>query len=347
MIKWWQYILFPFAVLYNATTRFRNHLYNIEYKPSFQFETNVICVGNLAVGGTGKTPAVMYLVNHLLQNNRKVAILSRGYGRRTRGFRIVDSQDNASTVGDEPSIFYDYFKDQAMVAVGEDRALAIPRILFERPDTDTVVMDDGFQHRQVRPSLSIILTTYDRLFYHDFVMPVGLLRESRVNLSRADVVVVTKCPDTLTQEERSTINSQIREYKSNIPVFFAEVSYGQLQPVPKNETKPRKKIILVTSIANTEALIARVNAEFEIVRHFKYRDHYKFKESDLLNWSESSRRQNASIITTEKDFVKIRELDGFSALDLFVWPIEMKIIDREEDFLKIIDDSLKDYSQTE
>ena len=186
-------LLFPFSWLYYLITQIRNRLYDRGLKPSVKFELPVICVGNLTVGGTGKTPMIEHLIR-LLQNRFKVATLSRGYGRATKGIRIAGPSENASTIGDEPFQFYTKFGKRITVAVGEERALAIPTILQECSDTQIILLDDGFQHRKVSPGFSILLTDYHRPFYNDFLLPSGRLRESRWGAERADVIVVTKCP---------------------------------------------------------------------------------------------------------------------------------------------------------
>ncbi|MBK5280267.1 MAG: tetraacyldisaccharide 4'-kinase, partial [Bacteroidia bacterium] len=172
-------LLFPFTLLYDGITRFRNHLYNIGYSHSFRFEIPVIGVGNLNVGGSGKTPMIEYLVR-LFMANRQIAILSRGYGRVTRGLRFAKESETARTFGDEPLQFFRSFQGKVNVVVCEDRAFAIPNILQEHPQTDLILLDDSFQHRSVNPQLNILLTEYAAPFYQDFLMPFGKLREARI-----------------------------------------------------------------------------------------------------------------------------------------------------------------------
>jgi tetraacyldisaccharide 4'-kinase len=189
-------LLLPVAWLYEGITRLRNWLYDKGYKKSTSFPLPVISVGNLTVGGTGKTPHVEYLVR-LLKDQRQLVTLSRGYGRQTKGFLIADEQANAATIGDEPMQFYQKFGHQIKVAVGEKRVPAIEQILRLYPKTEIILLDDAFQHRAVRPCFSILLSDYHRPFYTDFVLPAGRLRESRKGAGRADAVIFSKCPQNL------------------------------------------------------------------------------------------------------------------------------------------------------
>src|SRR6478609_5114611 len=170
-----RFLLLPFALIYDWITRLRNHLYDIDYKHAIEFDRVVISVGNLNVGGSGKTPMIEYLIR-LLTPHSTVATLSRGYGRKTRGFRMATTEDSAKTLGDEPFQFYLKFKDQISVTVGEERALAIPEMLMQTPEIDIILLDDAFQHRPVKPTYSILLTEYSRPFFTDFVLPMGTLR---------------------------------------------------------------------------------------------------------------------------------------------------------------------------
>ena len=217
--------LFPLAVLYDAITRLRNHLFDSGLKPSFEFETRVISVGNLAVGGTGKTPMTEYLIR-ILCKDFKISTLSRGYGRRTKGLRFGSNDDTATTLGDEPYQLYRKFNHQVTVAVGEDRAFAIPNILQQFPETEIILMDDAFQHRFVKPQLSILVSEFNNPFYADFVMPFGRLREARKGVARADLIVFTKCPKEATKEEFDLRIKESKKYAGNKPIFFASIRYS-------------------------------------------------------------------------------------------------------------------------
>lgn len=198
MIQQWliKILLAPFALLYGLTVLVRNGLYQIGFFKSIRFSFPVISIGNLSVGGTGKTPHIEYFIQHL-QEYVRIGVLSRGYGRNTRGYRLVQTNDHAELSGDEPVQIKRKFPDTA-VAVSENRALGIPQLLKTNPEVQLILLDDAYQHRAIRPALSILLTDYNRPYYQDFLLPVGRLREWRGGARRADAIVVTKCPLTLT-----------------------------------------------------------------------------------------------------------------------------------------------------
>ncbi|HEY3402403.1 MAG TPA: tetraacyldisaccharide 4'-kinase [Ohtaekwangia sp.] len=327
-----QIVLFPFSVLYKIVTALRNKLYDIGLRPSVQFDVPVINVGNLTVGGTGKTPLIEHLIR-LLGKSYSIATLSRGYGRETKGFRIAGPSDNASTLGDEPYQFYRKFSDSITVSVGEDRAFAIPNIL-QAKDTQVVLLDDAFQHRRVRPSFNIMLTDYNRLFYNDFLLPAGRLRESRYGARRADVIIVTKCPVEITGEKMIKIEHSIRRYAEK-PVFFSKIRYGSPTPFG-SVTTLADEILLVTGIGNAKPLKDHVRQAYKLVDHFEFADHHKYSVSDLeriLSFVRS--RPSVSILTTEKDWVKLDHEDFKSTIEklpVFYLPIEVEFIKNGEDF---------------
>jgi tetraacyldisaccharide 4'-kinase len=330
-------LLFPFAILYNIVTSVRNRLYDQGLKPSASFEIPVIGVGNIAVGGTGKTPMIEYLVR-LLKPNYKIATLSRGYGRATKGFRVVKSHDNAITVGDEPFQFYKKFHPAVNVAVGEERALAIPMILDEHADTKVILLDDSFQHRKVKPSFQILLTDYSNLFYNDLLLPAGRLRESKYNVNRADVIVVTKCPLDLGEDERLEIEASIRDLTSK-PVFFATIRYGNLISIGPAALHLPDSVILMTAIANAKPIEDFVSHNFKLLRSITFADHYFYKERDLAMITTLARQNKAAIITTEKDAAKI-DTPAFkvflSQTPFFYLPMEIEFLKNGKDFDEMV-----------
>ncbi len=301
-----QIALLPFTFLYSLGVRLRNHLYNISYSRSFKFEIPVVVVGNLSVGGTGKTPMVEFLIR-LLSTNYNPAILSRGYRRRTKGFVLADDTSTSDTIGDEPMQYYRKFNNP--VAVCEDRLEAIPKILFERPATDLIIMDDGFQHRAVNPFLSILLTDANRLFTKDFLIPSGRLREPRKEARRADLIVVTKCNENISEEEFPRIQKEISKYAEGVPVFFSFVSYGkpkELQSGSENKLE-NKSIILVTGIANPDPFVSFLTKDWNIKKHFRFPDHHVFSMADIKDLVKEQKRLDACVFTTEKDAVRLKE----------------------------------------
>ena len=213
-------ILLPFGWIYNLATRLRNHLYDTGYRPSFRFSgVFTVSVGNLNMGGSGKTPVTEYLIR-LLSGSWLVASLSRGYGRTTSGFRLLNDSDTARTAGDEPFQIHRKFGGRVTVAVSEDRSLAIPELLNLDTPPQVVIMDDAFQHRKVIPDLNILLTRFAEPFFSDRIFPAGWLREARTGARRADVILFTKCPDTLSQASQLDLISKVKQYAGMVPVFF-------------------------------------------------------------------------------------------------------------------------------
>jgi tetraacyldisaccharide 4'-kinase len=325
-------ILYPFAVLYDLITSIRNSLYERGYKPKATFDIPVIGVGNLAIGGTGKTPMVEYIIR-LFNPQFKIATLSRGYGRKTKGFRIAGNADDASTVGDEPFQLHRKFDGKVKVAVGEERALAIPGILQEFPDTQVIILDDAFQHRKVNPSFQVVLTDYNNLFYKDYLLPAGRLRESSRGLSRADAIVVTKCPFDLKEGEMMQIESSIRDY-ANKPIFFAGIRYGN--PVSLENLNPvSESVILVSGIATHAPLEKYISTQYKMIRHFAFADHHSFSKTELATIVKMADAENASVIMTEKDSVKLdpaflKSLTG--GVSFFYLPIKTEFLKNGKEF---------------
>ncbi len=346
-----KFLLLPFAMLYDVVMNVRNRLYDLKFKPSTSFNIPVIGVGNLAVGGTGKTPMTEHLIR-LLSPQFKVVTLSRGYGRRTKGFRIAGTDDDASTVGDEPYQIYRKFSPTINVAVGEERALAIPTILQELDETDVIIMDDAFQHRWVIPGLSILLTEHGRPFFNDDVLPYGRLREGPEGANRADVIVVTKCPAHLGDEEMMSIEHGIRKYSLK-PIFFSKIRYSEPVCFGDSTKKFSSQVILLTGIANSHVLEEYVKKHFILVKHFSFRDHYVFKVSDLqdvehlIQTKQRDKIGEISIVTTEKDKAKLDrdELKPYiSRLPIFYLPIESEFLRNGKDFDALIDSFMNSFN---
>lgn len=331
-----RFLLFPFGILYAWATRFRNHLYNIGHKPSIRFEVPVIAVGNLNLGGSGKSPLIEYLLR-LLGDKYKVATLSRGYGRSTRGFRFVAAEDTPASVGDEPYLFFKNFNAAAKVAVGEDRAAAIPQILHAHPEVDLILLDDAFQHRSVNPHLNILLTRFARPFCDDFVLPVGYLRESRRSAARADVIIVTKCPQKLAPEEREALQQKIATYAGSKPVFFSTIEYKD--PIAFGDILvPRiDSVVVLTGIANCEPFIRYVQSRYRVIKHFKFSDHHRFTLEEIREIVTFTRKQGEGVIllTTEKDSVRLLDASlrsAWSSIPCYYLPIEMQFLENGSDF---------------
>jgi tetraacyldisaccharide 4'-kinase len=337
-------LLFPFSVLYDVATSIRNRLYDMGIRPSAKFEVPVIGVGNLSVGGTGKTPMVEYLIR-LLSGEYHIATLSRGYGRKTKGIRIASETDHALTIGDEPLQFYRKFAGKAIVAVGEERAFAIPHILQEFPETNVILLDDAFQHRAVKADFQILLTDYNNLFVYDYLLPAGRLRESKTGAARADVIVVTKCPSNITEEQMITVESSIKKYNKKA-VFFTKIGYGDLLPASDEVASKPEKIILVSGIANSAPLQAYLRRNFDLMQHFSYPDHHVYTEKELQQICNAAAISGAAVLTTEKDFVKMdRDLFRSVSVSLFYLPIEVEFLKNRKEFDELVRNVLISYGK--
>ena len=333
-------MLFPFSVAFRVATDIRNHLYNIGHKRSFRFEVPVVNVGNLNLGGSGKTPTIEYLIR-LLKDDYAIATLSRGYGRRTRGLRFASPSDNASTLGDEPFQFYRNFGGQVKVVVGEDRAFAIPNILQEHPGTSLVLLDDAYQHRSVAPHLNILLTQFEKPFYKDFLLPMGRLREARKGAQRADIIIVTKCTEVMDKAHQQVVKKEIEKYAAGKPIFFSFIRYGPPQPFQRTHVPITPKVVLLSGIAKPQPLEDFVNANFELVRHYKFKDHHSYTVKDIAQFRDfiDGQEEKPSILTTEKDMVRLlgpqfNEL--LLDLNCFFLPIEMDFVENGAEFDSLV-----------
>lgn len=317
-----RYLLFPFSILYGCITSIRNFLFDKGILKSYSFDIPVIAVGNLSVGGTGKTPQIEYLIR-LLSDNYKIATLSRGYKRKSKGFILADETTTAAFLGDEPFQFYKKFP-KIQVAVDADRKNGIEKLLSQSDKPDVILLDDAFQHRKVKAGFYILLTSYDDLFYKDFILPTGNLRESRSGANRTDLIIVTKCPKNLSYEEQNNIRNEIGLDKD---IFFTFIDYDEkVYSVDKelevNSIKKSDKL-LVAGIAKPEPFFRHLDAKTN--EKISFPDHHNFSDSDIENIKNKSK--NSLIITTEKDFVRLN--GKLPNEQLFYLPIKSKFINNE------------------
>ncbi|MBH8557217.1 tetraacyldisaccharide 4'-kinase [Hymenobacter negativus] len=307
------FLLLPFSWLYAGVLAVRNWLYDVGWKRAATFAVPLLNVGNLRVGGTGKTPHVIWLVEELLRQGHRPAILSRGYGRQTSGPRLAGPADSAATVGDEPWQYFEQFAARrVVVAVAEERRLGANLLLREHPETTVIVLDDAYQHRAVRPTLNILLTELARPFYEDYVLPAGRLRESRSGAQRADAVIVTKCPPDLSEADQEIVERQIRRYsRPEVPVLFSAYEYAAPQALPDAAAislptaLTAGPAVLLTGIAQPGPLREELEKQgFEIQYHALFPDHYIFMPADLTAlrayW-----QPGWPIFTTEKDATRL------------------------------------------
>ena len=330
-------ILFPFSLLYAAITGLRNYFYDRGWFKSVSFDIPVIAVGNLSVGGTGKTPMIEYLVR-LLKDDFDLAILSRGYGRKTSGFLLGENGTNAEMIGDEPYQFFKKFNG-VKVAVDESRVRGVTALLEATDPPELVLLDDAFQHRRIQAGFYVLITSYGRLYSEDQVLPSGNLREPKTGARRANVILVSKCPNDLKENERKSVLDSLK-VEDNQEVFFTEIKYADKAIGKKGALTLAElrscQIVLVTGIANPEPLLEYLrekNIDFE---HLKFRDHHQLTQSDhtriesAFNQLQGVRR---IVLTTEKDFVRNFE---FSELPVFYLPIQTRFLDGEDRFNQLI-----------
>lgn len=301
-----RFLLFPFAIMYDLVTSIRNFLFEIDFFKQKKFPVPVIVVGNLSVGGTGKTPQIEYLIR-LLKNKYQIAVLSRGYKRKTKGFLKVKNEHSSADVGDEPLQFCKKFSD-VFVAVDENRVAGIQQILHQSK-TDIVLLDDAFQHRKVKGSFYLLLTKFEDLFVDDFLLPTGNLRESRRGAERANAIIVTKCPENLTQNQQKSIKNKLEKYQK--PIFFTAISYSNMvkgfSEILVNDL-PNFEVLLVTGIANPSSLTRFLNDQKITFQHLEYPDHHQFSTKDIeqiLLQFDAIQNPQKLILTTEKDYVRL------------------------------------------
>ena len=322
--------LYPFSILYGTVMHVRNKLYDHKILPSQRFDIPVIAVGNLSMGGTGKSPMVEYLTD-LLRKDHRVATLSRGYRRNSSGYILLTGQETAAEVGDEPLQFKHKFPG-VMVAVDESRKNGIEELLKESPQPDIVLLDDAFQHRRVEAGLYILLTSYSKIYKNDLVLPAGDLREPASGANRAKVIVVTKCPPDLSIQEQMEIIKKLKP-KAGQEVFFSSIRYsesvyGRNRSISLKELK-NTPFTLVTGIANPLPLVKFLEGQALKFDHKAYKDHHNFTEAELREL-----QHEELIVTTEKDYMRLK--NEISREKIFYLPIQTGFLHREETFNSLI-----------
>ena len=324
-------LLFPFAILYGVITSIRNFLFDKGIFKSYSFDLPIIAVGNLSVGGTGKTPQIEYLIR-LLSDKYKVATLSRGYKRESKGFILAQTNATAKILGDEPYQFFEKFKN-IQVAVDADRKNGIEHLLKQKNKPDVILLDDAFQHRKVKAGFYILLTSYGELFSDDFILPTGNLRESRSGAKRANVVIVTKCPSVLSFEQQNDIRKRLK-LSTNQELYFTFIEYddfvfGGNEKINVSQIKKNPKT-LVAGIAKPQPFFDYLQNEMDVCLTFP--DHHNFNDKDILEIKKLAK--NNKIITTEKDFVRLK--GSLPNEQLFYLPIKSAFLSGSENFNKTI-----------
>lgn len=330
MISVLRFLLYPFAMLYGAITSIRSWLYDKGILSSATFAIPLICVGNLSVGGTGKTPHVEYLIR-LLSSRFHTATMSRGYKRKTKGFLLADENTSARDIGDEPMQYHLKYKGIA-VSVAEERVTGIPRLLQERPEVQLVLLDDAYQHRPVKAGLNILITDYSKPFYKDYLLPAGTLREHKAAYRRANIIIVSKCPADMRPEVALEMERSIKPL-AHQRVFFSAIGYLDAYNFFTKQPENLKKInaILVCCIAKPAPLVRYLQEIAKDVTVLSYPDHHYFADSDLekIKAVYDNKGAEKAIVTTEKDAARLHlhmnKLQQWG-MKIIVLPIEISFL---------------------
>ena len=323
-------LLFPFSLVYALIIWIRNKMFDKGWLSSSSFNLPLIGVGNLTAGGTGKSPMVEFILS-TFKDRFKLAVLSRGYMRKTSGYALANPQSNALEIGDEPMQFYKKFPS-VTIAVGEERIVAIPQLLHDVPETEVIILDDAFQHRYVTPGLNILLSDYNNLFTRDWFLPTGDLRDLPSSYKRADVLVVSKCPHDLSDEQKQEIIEEIKPLEHQ-HVFFTVIHYGipyHLFTKEKTSLNDRTEALLISGIANPKQLKKFLADNTSAYYDMLYSDHHIFTIDDLKEIRkrfENISSPNKIIITTEKDAVRLTKFEqALIDYPIYVIPIDMKFL---------------------
>ncbi|GAB3019735.1 tetraacyldisaccharide 4'-kinase [Niabella terrae] len=327
------FLLIPFSWLYKAGAFIYHSLYDWRVLPSRIPDIATICVGNLSAGGTGKTPMVEYLIG-VLKDRYEIAVLSRGYGRKTRGFLLADPESTAADIGDEPLQFFKKYPD-LRVAVGEDRTGAICQLQQQFPQLELIILDDAFQHRKVRAGLNILLTAADNLFPNDWYLPAGSLRDMKSGYKRADLIIVTKADPDLSPSRAAEMVQVIRplDYQQ---VFFSSIAYGtpyHLRTGQSLALSTEQQVVLVTGIARPESLLTYFENLHIDFQHLAFSDHHDFSQKEIgeiLRVFDAVNKENKIILTTEKDAMRLGVWPQLMQLPVFVLPIAHRFLFNHE-----------------
>ena len=342
--------LIPLSWLYGIGVGFRNQLFNIGLLKQHDYDIPIISVGNITVGGAGKTPHVEYLIR-LLKDKVKVAVLSRGYKRKTHGYVLANDSSTVTDIGDEPYQMKQKYQD-VHIAVDKKRVDGIAHITddAETNDTDVILLDDAFQHRYVKPGINILLVDYHRLIIYDKLLPAGRLREPQSGKNRADIVIITKCPKDLKPMEFRVLTKAMNLYPYQ-SLYFTTIEYESLTPLfakekstIEKEALEDKHVMLITGIASPKQIIIDLKPHVKEMTTLAFSDHHQFKSKDIMKINETFNaiKGEKIIVTTEKDATRLEQLEGLSEevkQNLYVLPIKVKfMINQEEEFNdKIID----------
>lgn len=326
------YLFLPFSFIYGLLLFIRNKLYDWGIFNSTSFKLPIIAIGNLNIGGVGKTPHVEYLIR-LLENNQQIATLSRGYKRKTKGFVLASNNSTIIEIGDEPLQYQKKFKN-LIVAVDEKRVRGVQLLKDHHPELGVVVLDDAFQHRSIKVGLNILITDYNNLFFNDYVLPAGRLREWKSGMQRAQIIIISKCDTNLNEEDKAIIINSIKP-KSYQNVYFSAIKYGEIISFSVAANKlitdkiKAESALLITGIANPKPLKEHIQKQYKNIEHLNFPDHHQFNKTDTSKIKTAYKKlkgKNKIIITTEKDFMRLslpKILNELNEIPLFYIPIEI------------------------
>lgn len=341
-------LLFPFAIVYGVILRVRNFMYDRQWLKATHFNIPIINVGNLSVGGTGKSPMVDYLAS-MLKQRYHVATISRGYKRRSKGYLLADASTTAIEIGDEPMQFHLRHPDIA-VAVGEERIVAVPQLLYDRPETQVIILDDAFQHRAITAGFNIILTDYSNLYTRDFYLPTGDLRDNISSATRANVIIVTKCPAGLTARERDDIIRELAPEKAQA-VLFSTINYGRLYHIVSqmpSDLSRELEVLLICGIANPTPLTSYLEENTASYDAMFFNDHHIFSIDDLRDMFSRYEKMKGKriIVTTEKDAVRlVKYRQELRDMPFYVLPISISFLfEGEKEFQRLIANFIENFS---
>ena len=325
-MRYFRFLLFPFSIVYMLITSMRNLFFSIGIFRQTTYDVPALGIGNLSTGGTGKSVAVNYFIA-LFKKEFSVTVLSRGYGRVSKGFRLGDASSTAKSVGDEPKMFLGRHPE-IRVGVSNSRRVGMKKLLAipQNGKPAVYLWDDCFQHRWVKPSCMLLLTTYHKPYIKDFLLPVGNLRELSEGASRADAILVTKCPTNISTAEKEYFTERI-QLKKHQKLFFTTIKYGE--KIYNSERKislsvlEKISFVLVTGIADPSLLIRFLKNKYFDFEHMQFSDHHVFTDKDVDKIKNKS--NGRMVLTTEKDFVRLSKQFGSELL--FYLPIEMEVLD--------------------
>ena len=336
-----RYLLFLLSIIYGCVMVIRNLLFDYGVFKSYSYNIPIICIGNLSAGGTGKTPHIQHIIT-ILKDKFNIAILSRGYGRDNSNLQYVNTSSNVQSVGDEP-LQIKKNNPECLVLVEKNRNKGVKDIIKNHPQTEIILLDDGFQHRWLQAGLNIIITTFASPYYEDHHMPLGALRESRTEAARADVIIFSKSPNNIDSIKRDKMIKKL-SLSEHQQAYFSNIEYSYIKSIKNNEQVNelhKKSITLVTGIANPNYLIQYLKEEGHNINHIKYSDHYNYNDNDITNILEQYNKDISTdkiILTTEKDAVKLRNYkDILDTANVYYICIEINFEQKQKFEKQILD----------